>query len=183
MITIHLEDLTYGIRKNIEFDLDNYSNKDDLLEDFYSELNEYTEDEEIEYTGYDEFRITDIDFYDLDLTPKEIGFRENMNLDLLIELNDLSNDKDDVMKIKLLLDQGNDLKYTLDNYENINIEVFEKTGNGFDYDFGKYITDEWDFLDIPEDIKRHIDFESLGHYYGNDYICVEYKGNWVISNY
>ena len=93
-----------------------------------------------------------------------------MNTILELEANEMdcpnsaTVDQNDLIKMVLMLDDGNDLDYIFSNYDDCSIyEV-----NGYT-ELAEQFCDEGLFGDIPEHLTNYIDYEAMGRDLRYDY--------------
>lgn len=151
MIKIYVADLeryNNGYLVGKWFDLDDYSDSDDLQEDIQGMLDEH-DNEEWAIHDYD-FNCSGID-----------GLGEYEDLEQLIELNDMLNE-DDKKVLAFIEYFGISDVFNVSYWDDV--RFYEDIENA--YDIGYYWMIELGCYDIPENLEMYIDFEK----WGNDYL-------------
>jgi antirestriction protein len=171
-----------GYSIDIPFDLSNYTNSEDMVQELIEESNEWIM-ENLENKDYylngEEWLITDIEIDSEYIGVDAIRFDEYMSLDTLIKLNKvLEEDESNQIAIALLLESGKDLEDAIDKKDDMEcFEIADMTFKNADYALGEYLVHNCeDFgLEIPDFLTSYINYERFGREYGMDYTTYTFK--------
>lgn len=113
----------------------------------------------------------------------ELPFKidEHENIDNLQQLASIWDGLSNYEKagLSFLVDNGNDLSFALEHYENLSIY----TADSWE-DFAEELVDQGCFGDIPERLQYYIDYEAIGHDLSIDHTEYEFEGqNYYIADY
>jgi|SaaInl8_200m_RNA_FD_contig_123_14783_length_2845_multi_15_in_2_out_0_1 hypothetical protein len=172
------------------FDLDNYSNSDELIIDLMEHTKEMINENNLDIKNFnlEEWLITDFELDTEYLTTYDISFDQYMSLDTLLLLNKLLNeDEDNDFKLKYLLENYK-LHVALRELENADLAYIELENNSFqseNYILGEYFVDySEDFgLNIPESIKYYIDYEKYGRDLAMDFTVYSFSNGKIVAFY
>lgn len=177
-----------GMGIDITFDLNQYESSTEILEELFEQTKEYLENEKIKYKDIDhleEWIITDIEI-DSEYLKYDNFFDKYMSLDLLIELNTfLEKDIQYHISLAMFLEDGNDLKYSIENIESENIIPYmigDKEYKSEEKLLGEWLVYESDFFgDLPNQYKSYINFEYFSKEFGQDMITHTFKNGEVYT--
>lgn len=182
MLKIFLRELSShnnGYSFDKEFEVEDYSSANDMLEELFEYTKEQLQDmnEDMKYFNLEEYMITDWEWEDIEFFKID----EYSNLDKLIErVQELSNlENEEKLVVAAFMENGADFDYAIEHRENgiVHYDVSDMSDIAYKY------VEEGLMGEIPEHILGYIDYEKLGRDLSLEGTFIELNGNLIELQY